>query len=53
MIGVFYAIKDRKKSNNQEYLTGNRNLQIFPVCMSLIASFLSSNTMLGKFFYLN
>ena len=47
LIGVFFAWKDRKKSSNQEFLTGGRNLDLFPVCMSLIASFLSSNTILG------
>lgn len=47
LIGVFFAWKDRKKSSNQEFLTGGRNLDMFPVCMSLIASFLSTNTILG------
>ena len=47
LIGVLFAWKDRKKSSNEEFLTGGRNLDLFPVCMSLIASFLSSNTILG------
>lgn len=47
LIGVYYAVVDRKSKNNENYLTGSRNLALFPVCMSLIASFLSSNTMLG------
>ncbi|CAM6000601.1 unnamed protein product, partial [Sphagnum balticum] len=46
-IGMFFAWKDRKKGTNQDYLTGGRKLDMFPVCMSLIASFLSSNTVLG------
>lgn len=47
LIGVLFAWKDRNKSSNSEFLTGGRNLDLFPVSMSLVASFLSSNTILG------
>lgn len=47
LIGVFFAWKSRKSSNNKEFLTGNRNLATFPVVMSLAASFMSTNTILG------
>ena len=47
LIGIFYAWRDRKKKSNENYLTGNRNLDVFPVTFSLVASHLSSNTMLG------
>jgi sodium-coupled monocarboxylate transporter 8/12 len=47
LIGIFFAWRDRKKSSKEEFLTGGRSLDLFPVCMSLIASFLSSNTILG------
>lgn len=47
MIGAFFGWKSRKNTNNKEFLTGNRNLQMFPVVMSLAASFMSTNTILG------
>ncbi|EEC08754.1 sodium-dependent multivitamin transporter, putative [Ixodes scapularis] len=46
-IGVFFAWKDRRSTNNKEFLIGNRKLQLFPVTMSMIASFLSAIAMLG------
>lgn len=45
-IGLFYAIKDRYK-NEDEYLLGGRNLSVFPVALSLMASFISAVTLLG------
>ena len=47
MIGAFFGWKGRLSKNNKEFLTGNRNLQMFPVVMSLAASFMSTNTILG------
>lgn len=46
-IGVWYAIVDRKKSNTQEFLMGGRSLSVFPVAMSVLASFMSAITLLG------
>ena len=46
-IGVVFAWKGRNSTSNKEFLTGNRNLQMFPVVMSLAASFMSTNTILG------
>ncbi|KAI1301878.1 Sodium-coupled monocarboxylate transporter 1 [Halotydeus destructor] len=46
-IGVFYAWKDRNESSNKAFLTANRSLHLFPVAMSLLASFQSSVTILG------
>lgn len=46
-IGVFFAWKGRKQNSNEEFLTGGRKLQMFPVVMSLAASFVSTNTILG------
>ncbi|XP_042863379.1 sodium-coupled monocarboxylate transporter 1-like [Penaeus japonicus] len=45
-IGVFYAIKSRKKSND-EFLLGSRSLSCFPVSMSLLASYVSAISVLG------
>lgn len=46
-IGIYFAWKDRRSTNNKEFLIGNRKLQLFPVTMSMIASFLSAIAMLG------
>lgn len=47
LIGAFFGWKGRKSNSNKEFLTGNRNLATFPVVMSLAASFMSTNTILG------
>jgi sodium-coupled monocarboxylate transporter 8/12 len=47
VIGAFFGWKGRNSKNNKDFLTGNRNLQMFPVVMSLAASFMSTNTILG------
>ncbi|GBM82981.1 Sodium-coupled monocarboxylate transporter 1 [Araneus ventricosus] len=46
-IGVWYAIVDRKKTDTQEFLMGGRSLSVFPVAMSVLASFMSAITLLG------
>ncbi|XP_067671674.1 sodium-coupled monocarboxylate transporter 1-like [Haliotis asinina] len=46
-IGLFYAIKDRKRASSDEYLMGGRKMYILPVAMSLTATFLSALTLLG------
>ncbi|GFY69766.1 sodium-coupled monocarboxylate transporter 2 [Trichonephila inaurata madagascariensis] len=46
-VGVWYAIKDRKKTDTQEFLMGGRSLSVFPVAMSVLASFMSAITLLG------
>ncbi|XP_077525253.1 sodium-coupled monocarboxylate transporter 1-like [Amblyomma americanum] len=46
-IGVYFAWKDRRSTNNKEFLVGNRQLQVFPVTMSMMASFLSAIAILG------
>ncbi|XP_054162852.1 sodium-coupled monocarboxylate transporter 1-like [Oppia nitens] len=47
MIGILFWFKSRNKPSNAEFLTGNRQLGLFPVTMSLVASFMSTNTLLG------
>jgi len=39
--------QDRNVTSNKEFLTASRSLQLFPVAMSLLASFQSSVTILG------
>ncbi|XP_067652629.1 sodium-coupled monocarboxylate transporter 1-like [Haliotis asinina] len=48
-IGVFWSVKTRKKISQSpdHLLTGDRKLQVFPVTMSLSASFLSAVFILG------
>ena len=40
-IGFYFAWKERNKKNVNEILLGGRNLSIFPVAMSIMASFTS------------
>ncbi|KAI8796745.1 sodium-coupled monocarboxylate transporter 2 [Biomphalaria glabrata] len=46
-IGVFHAIKDRKK-NLDNYLMAGRQMSPIPVGLSLLASFMSAITLLGN-----
>lgn len=48
-IGVYYATKDKRKTMfGENYLVGDRRLPIFPVAMSLIATWISGITVLGS-----
>ncbi|XP_015525076.2 sodium-coupled monocarboxylate transporter 1 isoform X1 [Neodiprion lecontei] len=48
LIGVYQAYKSRKNENAvREYLVGGQNMSIFPISMSLIASYISGITILG------
>ncbi|XP_021049588.1 sodium-coupled monocarboxylate transporter 2 [Mus pahari] len=46
-IGVFFAIKERKKTTSREFLVGGRQMSFGPVALSLTASFMSAVTVLG------
>uniref|UniRef100_H0VEQ5 Solute carrier family 5 member 12 n=1 Tax=Cavia porcellus TaxID=10141 RepID=H0VEQ5_CAVPO len=46
-IGVFFAIKERKKATSNEFLVGGRQMTCGPVALSLTASFMSAVTVLG------
>jgi solute carrier family 5 (sodium-coupled monocarboxylate transporter), member 8/12 len=59
MVGLYFGYQDHKKrkkakkskdvSDNNgalDYLMGGRNMQVFPVAMSLVASFVSGITLL-------
>ena len=41
-IGVYYAIKDRKKTDNEEFLMAGRSMSIGPVTASTFATLVSS-----------
>ncbi|GFS24380.1 sodium-coupled monocarboxylate transporter 2 [Elysia marginata] len=47
-IGVFYAIMDRNKNTPKEFLLGGRNMNVFPVALSLMVTFMSALTLLGN-----
>jgi len=47
LIGVYYAVKGRKGSNNEELLTGSRQMGAIPVAASMLVSYLSAITILG------
>ncbi|XP_054711639.1 putative sodium-dependent multivitamin transporter isoform X2 [Uloborus diversus] len=46
-IGVYFRFAGRKQKTAVEYLLAGKNMAIFPVTFSLMASFLSSATILG------
>ncbi|XP_030646385.1 sodium-coupled monocarboxylate transporter 2 [Chanos chanos] len=46
-IGVFFAVKERKKASSREFLVGGRQMSCGPVALSLTASFMSAVTVLG------
>lgn len=46
-IGLFYAIKDRRRQNTKDFLMAGGNMHAFPVALSLLASFMSAITLLG------
>lgn len=41
-VGVFFAIKDAKKTNRDEYLFGGRKMSMLPVALSIFATFMVS-----------
>ncbi|KAH3802712.1 hypothetical protein DPMN_156392 [Dreissena polymorpha] len=49
VIGIFYAVKEfmNKDSNNADYLMGGRNMQLVPVAISILVSFMSAILILG------
>ncbi|KAK0070476.1 sodium-coupled monocarboxylate transporter 2, partial [Biomphalaria pfeifferi] len=46
-IGVFFAIKDAKKLNRDEYLLGGRTMSMLPVALSIFATFASAISLMG------
>uniref|UniRef100_A0A2C9KCI3 Sodium-coupled monocarboxylate transporter 1 n=1 Tax=Biomphalaria glabrata TaxID=6526 RepID=A0A2C9KCI3_BIOGL len=46
-VGVFFAIKDAKKTNRDEYLFGGRKMSMLPVALSIFATFMSAISMMG------
>nr|XP_013814896.1 PREDICTED: sodium-coupled monocarboxylate transporter 2 [Apteryx mantelli mantelli] len=46
-IGIFFAIKERKKKSSKEFLVGGRQMTCGPIAFSLTSSFMSAVTVLG------
>ncbi|XP_075971618.1 putative sodium-dependent multivitamin transporter isoform X2 [Anticarsia gemmatalis] len=46
-IGLYFRFSGGKQKTNEEYLMADRNMSIFPVAVSLMASFMSAITLLG------
>ena len=46
-IGVFFAIRGRRKSTRDAYLLGDRNIDVLPVCLSLFVTYQSAISLIG------
>ncbi|NWR83231.1 SC5AC protein, partial [Furnarius figulus] len=46
-IGVFFAVKERKKKTSKEFLVGGKEMTCGPIAFSLTTSFMSAVTVLG------
>ncbi|CAH2229187.1 jg455 [Pararge aegeria aegeria] len=47
LIGLYFRFSGGRQKTNDEYLLADRNMAIFPVAVSLMASFMSAITLLG------
>ncbi|XP_045487133.1 putative sodium-dependent multivitamin transporter isoform X3 [Pieris rapae] len=47
LIGLYFRFSGGKQKTNEEYLLADRNMSIFPVAVSLVASFMSAITLMG------
>ena len=52
-IGIFYACVGKKKNTTGDFLMGGRNMQLFPVAISILVSFMSAILILGKPTYIS
>ncbi|KAF5270010.1 hypothetical protein FQR65_LT05809 [Abscondita terminalis] len=46
-IGVYFGFFGKKQDTKKEYLLGGKNMQVFPIAVSLLASIISGITMLA------
>uniref|UniRef100_A0A8C3U3B4 Solute carrier family 5 member 12 n=1 Tax=Catharus ustulatus TaxID=91951 RepID=A0A8C3U3B4_CATUS len=46
-IGVFFAVKERRKKTSKEFLVGGKQMTCGPIAFSLTSSFMSAVTVLG------
>jgi Na+/proline symporter len=48
LIGIGYAIRGRSQSTTREFLMGGRSMQMLPVAVSILVSFMSAILILGS-----
>ena len=48
-IGLYHACTGGRQKSTQEFLMANRSMSALPVALSVLASFFSASTLLGKF----
>jgi len=49
-IGIYYGCTGGKQKTTSEFLMADRKMHLLPVTLSLLASFMSAITLLGKFY---
>lgn len=56
IVGIYYFLKEKfgkKEMTSDDLLMGGREMSVFPVAMSLVASYMSAITVLGEVYYMN
>lgn len=56
VVGLYYFLKEKfgkKEMTSDDLLMGGREMSVFPVAMSLVASYMSAITVLGKVYYMD
>lgn len=56
VVGLYYFLKEKfgkKEMTSDDLLMGGREMSVFPVAMSLVASYMSAITVLGKVYHKN
>lgn len=56
VVGLYYFLKEKfgkKEMTSDDLLMGGREMSVFPVAMSLVASYMSAITVLGKVYDIN
>jgi Na+/proline symporter len=48
VIGCYFGLCTGRQKNAQDYLMGGRNMNMLPVALSLVASFISAITVQGE-----
>lgn len=48
VIGIFHAFTGGKQSTTKEFLLANKKMNVLPVTMSMLASFMSAITLMGN-----
>lgn len=54
IVGIYYFLKEKfgkKELTSDDLLMGGREMSVFPVAMSLVASYMSAITVLGELYY--